>query len=125
MAYAYSLDEDIEVDELAVSPVSHFDRQVSKTPWYRHPTLIAVLKSVAINFLLPFVNGIMLGFGEICANELVFRYGWFGTSVYQGSTANLGLRTATDGYRRMKLGESKSVTRQLGENDATEVDATS
>ena len=64
------------------------------------------------------------GFGEICANELVLRYGWFGTSVYQGSTANLGLRTATDGYRRMKMAEEKPVTRLPESDDPTEVAAT-
>lgn len=35
-----------------------------------------------INLVLPFVNGMMLGFGEIFAHELMFRWGWFGTKVY-------------------------------------------
>jgi hypothetical protein len=62
-----------------------------REPWWRHPTLIYVLKSTAINFLLPFINGVMLGFGEIAANELAFKYGWFGLSRAT-STATLGLR---------------------------------
>ncbi|SAL95031.1 hypothetical protein [Absidia glauca] len=45
--------------------------------WYRQPRFQAILKSTAINFLLPFINGVMLGFGEILANELVLKYGWF------------------------------------------------
>jgi hypothetical protein len=31
--------------------------------------------------LLPFVNGLMLGFGELVANEAAFRLGWSGTKV--------------------------------------------
>ncbi|KAI8887054.1 hypothetical protein K501DRAFT_283500 [Backusella circina FSU 941] len=54
-----------------------------REPWYRHPTLSWILKSTAINFVLPFFNGVMLGFGEILANELVFKYGWFGYSRSQ------------------------------------------
>ncbi|KAI8578873.1 hypothetical protein K450DRAFT_244913 [Umbelopsis ramanniana AG] len=64
---------------------------VRREPWWRHPTLIFVLKSTAINFILPFINGVMLGFGEIAANELAFRFGWFGLSRASSVTA-LGLR---------------------------------
>ncbi|RUS19094.1 outer membrane protein TOM13-domain-containing protein [Endogone sp. FLAS-F59071] len=75
-------------------------------PWYRHPTLLAFLKSAAINFLLPFVNGIMLGFGEICANEIAFRMGWFGAKIIPAAGRNtipLGLRSAgnADTYNRI------------------------
>ncbi|ORX51185.1 hypothetical protein DM01DRAFT_261650 [Hesseltinella vesiculosa] len=48
--------------------------------WFKQETLLNILKSTTINFLLPFVNGIMLGFGEIFANEMVIKYGWFGFS---------------------------------------------
>ncbi|KAH8831246.1 hypothetical protein DL96DRAFT_1587034 [Flagelloscypha sp. PMI_526] len=37
----------------------------------------AVFSALAINFLLPFVNGVMLGFGEIFAKNVVVHYfGW-------------------------------------------------
>ncbi|KAJ7034979.1 hypothetical protein C8F04DRAFT_1259341 [Mycena alexandri] len=37
----------------------------------------ALFSSLAINFLLPFVNGVMLGFGEIFAKNIVLEYfGW-------------------------------------------------
>ncbi|KAG6917017.1 hypothetical protein DXG01_004282 [Tephrocybe rancida] len=36
----------------------------------------AVFSSLAINLFLPFVNGVMLGFGEIFAKNVVMR--WFG-----------------------------------------------
>ncbi|KAI8990867.1 outer membrane protein TOM13-domain-containing protein [Mycotypha africana] len=53
---------------------------VRRDPWYRHPMFVWVLKATAINFILPFFNGVMLGFGEIFANEFMYKYGWFGFS---------------------------------------------
>jgi hypothetical protein len=56
----------------------------SSTPMilYKPPTLWGLLRGAAINLLLPFVNGLMLGFGELVANEAAFRLGWSGTKVY-------------------------------------------
>lgn len=48
---------------------------------YSPPTLWGLLRGAAINLLLPFVNGLMLGFGELVANEAAFRLGWSGTKV--------------------------------------------
>jgi hypothetical protein len=48
---------------------------------YKPPTLWGLLRGAAINLLLPFVNGLMLGFGELVANEAAFRLGWSGTKV--------------------------------------------
>jgi hypothetical protein len=31
--------------------------------------------------LLPFINGLMLGFGELFAHEAAFRLGWTSTKV--------------------------------------------
>lgn len=39
----------------------------------------ALFSSVAINMLLPFVNGVMLGFGEIFAKNLIM--GWLGWKI--------------------------------------------
>ncbi|CAG8490236.1 9324_t:CDS:1 [Dentiscutata erythropus] len=48
-------------------------------PFYRRPQFYSsILRTFAFNFFFPFINGVMLGFGEICANELAFRMGWFG-----------------------------------------------
>lgn len=63
---------------------------VRREPWYRNPTLLWILRSAAVNLVLPFFNGVMLGFGEILANELVFKFGWFGFSRVSPSVA-LGL----------------------------------
>ena len=40
-----------------------------------------VFRKGAINLVLPFINGIMLGFGEILAHEIGFHYGFFGARV--------------------------------------------
>jgi hypothetical protein len=48
---------------------------------YSPPTIWGLLRGAAINVLLPFVNGLMLGFGELVANEAAFRLGWGGTKV--------------------------------------------
>jgi hypothetical protein len=48
---------------------------------YSPPTFWGLMRGAAINLLLPFVNGLMLGFGELFAHELAFRWGWSGTKV--------------------------------------------
>lgn len=48
---------------------------------YSPPTIWSLLRGAAINLLLPFVNGLMLGFGELLAHEAAFRLGWSGTKV--------------------------------------------
>ena len=50
---------------------------------YQPPTIWSILRGAAINLLLPFVNGMMLGFGELLAHEFAFRLGWSGTNVSQ------------------------------------------
>ncbi|KAI9724995.1 MAG: hypothetical protein M1812_000271 [Candelaria pacifica] len=46
---------------------------------YSPPTIWGLLRGAAINLFLPFVNGLMLGFGELLAHEAAFRLGWSGT----------------------------------------------
>lgn len=48
---------------------------------YSPPTIWGLLRGTAINLLLPFINGLMLGFGELLAHEAAFRLGWSGTKV--------------------------------------------
>lgn len=48
---------------------------------YSEPTVWTLFRSAAINLFLPFVNGLMLGFGELFAHEAAFRLGWGGTKV--------------------------------------------
>jgi hypothetical protein len=65
-------------NELSPSPPSS-----SSSPMilYTPPTIWDLLRGAAINILLPFVNGLMLGFGELLAHEAAFRLGWSGTKV--------------------------------------------
>lgn len=48
---------------------------------YQPPTIFSILRGAAINLILPFVNGLMLGFGELFAHEAAFRLGWSNTKV--------------------------------------------
>jgi hypothetical protein len=48
---------------------------------YQPPTVWSILRGAAINLFLPFVNGLMLGFGELFAHEAAFRLGWSRTKV--------------------------------------------
>jgi hypothetical protein len=54
---------------------------------YQPPTLWGLIRGAAINLLLPFINGMMLGFGELFAHEAAFRLGWGGTRVCACSIA--------------------------------------
>ncbi|KAE8144592.1 TOM13-domain-containing protein [Aspergillus avenaceus] len=49
---------------------------------YKPPTIWSILRGAAINLVLPFVNGLMLGFGELFAHEAAFRLGWSNTKIF-------------------------------------------
>lgn len=51
--------------------------------------VLAIISSLAINMLLPFVNGVMLGFGEIFARNVIGPF--FGWKV--PGVVNVGIRT--------------------------------
>ncbi|KAK4238264.1 60Kd inner membrane protein-domain-containing protein [Achaetomium macrosporum] len=83
-------------DELSVSPPQSSSPAVIL---YQPPTIWSILRGAAINLLLPFINGMMLGFGELFAHEAAFRLGWsntrFGTTLRTNNgTALLGAPTA-------------------------------
>lgn len=40
-------------------------------------TLVRYLAGCSINLVLPFLNGLMLGFGELVAHEVCWQYKWF------------------------------------------------
>jgi len=65
-------------NELSISPPSS-----SSSPLilYKPPTFWSLVRGAAINLILPFVNGLMLGFGELFAHEIAFRLGWSNTRV--------------------------------------------
>ncbi|CAK5268743.1 unnamed protein product, partial [Mycena citricolor] len=58
----------------------------------------ALFSALAINLLLPFVNGVMLGFGEIFAKNIVLEYfGWRPLGRPGSTAASAGIRA---GLRR-------------------------
>ncbi|PYH96157.1 outer membrane protein Tom13 [Aspergillus ellipticus CBS 707.79] len=61
---------------------SHSSSSSSPLILYKPPTFWGVLRGAAINLVLPFVNGLMLGFGELFAHEAAYRLGWSGTKVF-------------------------------------------
>lgn len=65
-------------NELSSSPPSSSSSPVIL---YHPPTLWGLMRGAAINLVLPFINGLMLGFGELFAHEIAFRLGWSGTKV--------------------------------------------
>lgn len=72
---------------------------------YTPPTIWGLLRGAAINLLLPFVNGLMLGFGELFAHEAAFRLGWGGTKVRKFGLALL----AASGLVDLIKGEERGV----------------
>jgi hypothetical protein len=74
---------------------------------YKPPTLWGLVRGAAINLLLPFVNGLMLGFGELVANEMAFRLGWSGTKVCQCKESELGARANSHGRFSRCIGVSR------------------
>ncbi|BGP30875.1 hypothetical protein JCM10296v2_002634 [Rhodotorula toruloides] len=67
-------------------------------PWTRK--IWAVLASLAINVGLPFVNGVMLGFGELFArNVLGVRLGWPLASSSSSSNTSTRANTSSVGLR--------------------------
>jgi len=58
----------------------------------------ALFASLAINMVLPFVNGVMLGFGELFAKNVVL--GWFGWKVGGGVATNVGVGVPRPAERR-------------------------
>lgn len=65
----------------------------------RRTRLTAFFSSLAVNLLLPFVNGVMLGFGEIFAKNVVM--GWLGWHLKPGSVAAaVGIRGSSREQRQ-------------------------
>ncbi|KAK8102006.1 mitochondrial import protein 1 [Apiospora kogelbergensis] len=67
-------------DDLSPSP----ETNSSSSPLilYKPPTVWGLVRGAAINLVLPFINGMMLGFGELFAHEAAYRLGWGGTKVF-------------------------------------------
>ncbi|KAK6417260.1 hypothetical protein LTR95_017357 [Oleoguttula sp. CCFEE 5521] len=91
---------------------------------YSPPTFWSIARGAAINVLLPFINGLMLGFGELFAHEAAWRLGWGGTRVFPGhrnSPSNMGTHSIGPGIeirddpveRRRRNGEEMDAYTSL------------
>ncbi|MCJ1475794.1 hypothetical protein MMC13_004458 [Lambiella insularis] len=93
-------------NELSPSPPSSSSSPVIL---YSPPTIWSLLRGAAINILLPFINGLMLGFGELFAHEAAFRLGWSGTKVFPNrrGTRSMGpgIEIRDDPVERRRRGE--------------------
>ena len=76
-------------DRPGTATLAVFDPQLSTKTRIK-----ALASSLAINLLLPFINGVMLGFGEIFAKNVLV--GWLGWKVPgQRVATNIGIRART------------------------------
>ncbi|KAK6514086.1 hypothetical protein TWF506_008511 [Arthrobotrys conoides] len=77
---------------------------------YNPPTFVSIIRSAAINLFLPFVNGLMLGFGELFAHEIAFRLGWSATNVFplsrrsQSHIAAPGVEVVENSFEKRRRG---------------------
>ncbi|PYI32876.1 outer membrane protein Tom13 [Aspergillus indologenus CBS 114.80] len=85
---------------------------------YKPPTFWSILRGAAINLVLPFVNGLMLGFGELFAHEAAYRLGWSGTKVFPMHRRS---RPAGPGIEVRELPQRRS-TRVAGLQDTTSLE---
>ncbi|SPQ21446.1 df926319-9fd7-42ad-b278-063e5811523a [Thermothielavioides terrestris] len=81
---------------------------------YQPPTIWSILRGAAINLLLPFINGMMLGFGELFAHEAAFRLGWSNTRVFpvsrrQAHPVGPGIEAVEKPRRRRELDDLTSL----------------
>ncbi|KAH9809319.1 60Kd inner membrane protein [Teratosphaeria destructans] len=80
---------------------------------YQPPTIWGILRGAAINVLLPFVNGLMLGFGELFAHEAAFRLGWSNTKVRRCRPARKGVEAGAWSLRSNTHPMSRKSTNGL------------
>jgi len=65
-------DSEIQRSNITSSDVSYTENSFS---------ILKFFGRLSVNLVLPFINGLMLGFGEIIAHEIGFHYNWTGSRV--------------------------------------------
>ncbi|KAL9070697.1 MAG: hypothetical protein Q9157_005733 [Trypethelium eluteriae] len=66
---------------------------------YTQPTVWSLVRGAAINLVLPFINGLMLGFGELFAHEIAFNLGWSETKWHRQANLIPSLCSTSLGVR--------------------------
>lgn len=87
---------------------------------YKPPSMWLLVRGMAINLLLPFINGMMLGFGELFAHEAAFRLGWGGTKVFPLFRRTLGLGQGEG--QSQSQSQSQSQNQTLNQNHDMNLD---
>ena len=96
-------------DELSASPPSSGSPAVIL---YQPPTIWSIFRGAAINLFLPFINGMMLGFGELFAHEAAFRLGWSNTRVrHAGGRIEVSRSAAVLLLTRLRFSRSRGGRR--------------
>lgn len=85
--------------------LSIFDSSLS-----RRARLLALASSLAINLVLPFINGVMLGFGEIAAKSLFGWTGWGNVAAQLGIRGNRNGSNAENAAERTRLANRGKAT---------------
>ncbi|KAL9110743.1 MAG: hypothetical protein Q9227_004735 [Pyrenula ochraceoflavens] len=97
--------------DLSSSPSPPPSSSESPVIVYKPPTIWGLLRGAAINLVLPFINGLMLGFGELLAHEAAFRLGWGGTKVFpphrSSHTVGPGVEMREDPLERRRRNDSE------------------
>ncbi|KKA28776.1 hypothetical protein TD95_002849 [Thielaviopsis punctulata] len=78
LSHSSLMDSEVYLD----SPETDYEAPSPPLMVYKRPSVWLMVRGMAINLLLPFINGMMLGFGELFAHEAAFRLGWGGTKVF-------------------------------------------
>lgn len=76
--------EELELSDSEDHPYKHHTEltHINFSKW-------SVFKRLGINLLIPFINGICLGFGEIMAHEIGLIWGWRAARVYDPESKTL------------------------------------
>ena len=69
------------LDEENVSLSAESDGSTELFDTIHVSTFFSSLAKCGVNLVLPFINGVMLGFGEIFAHEFAYKHHWIGARV--------------------------------------------
>lgn len=84
---------------------------VERTGGISFGRLLSVAGSCSINLLLPFLNGLMLGFGELLAHELSWKFSWFDKERNRGYRIYPEVRKAAELQERER---QRALSRAAG-----------
>ncbi|AMD21924.1 HFR069Wp [Eremothecium sinecaudum] len=78
--------------------------------------LLSFVGSCSINLLVPFLNGLMLGFGELLAHEISWKFTWFNRE------RNSGYRIYPETRKLFEMNEELKTDQQQQQQDGLDID---